>query len=105
MAAYTVSKRMRELGIRVALGAQRIQVMRSAMARPFILLVSGSLAGVLVGVVATRLLASLVYQATPRDPLVLFGSVVAMLLVGLAATWIPARRALAVNPAQLLREE
>ena len=105
MAAYSVSKRLRELGIRVALGAQRMQVMRSALARPATLLVCGTLAGVLLGVLATRLLAFVVYQASPRDPLVLLGAVIAMLLVGLAATWIPARRALAVNPANLLREE
>jgi ABC-type lipoprotein release transport system permease subunit len=46
-----------------------------------------------------------VYQATPRDPLVLFGVVLAMLLIGLVATWIPAQRALGVNPLILLREE
>ncbi|MGB6691071.1 MAG: ABC transporter permease [Terracidiphilus sp.] len=105
MAAYSVSKRLRELGIRVALGAQRAQVMRSALGRPAILLISGSVAGVLLGVLATRLLASLVYEATPRDPLVLAGAAAAMMLIGLVAAWIPARRALAVNPAQLLREE
>jgi len=104
MAAYSVSKRMRELGIRVALGAQRGQVMRSALARPLILLLSGSAAGVLLGVLASRLLGALVYEATPRDPLVLAGAALTMMLVGLAATWIPARRALGVNPAQLLRD-
>jgi predicted permease len=105
MAAYSVSKRLRELGIRMALGAQRAQVMRSALGRPMILLLSGSAAGVLLGVLASRLLASLVYDATPRDPLVLAGAALAMMLIGLVASWIPARRALGVNPAQLLREE
>jgi len=60
---------------------------------------------VLLGVLASRLLASVVYEATPRDPLVLTSAVLAMTLIGLVATWIPARRALRVNPAQLLREE
>ncbi len=105
MAAYTVSKRLRELGIRVALGAQRAQVMRSALSRPTLLLFSGSVAGVLLGVLASRMLASIVYEATPRDPLVLAGAATAMVLIGLVASWIPARRALGVNPAQLLREE
>jgi ABC-type lipoprotein release transport system permease subunit len=50
-------------------------------------------------------LASIVYQATPRDPLVLAGVVLAMLLLGLVATWIPAQRALSIDPAILLREE
>jgi len=105
MAAYSVSKRLRELGIRVALGAQRAQVMRSALGRPLIVLASGSVGGVVLGVLASRLLAALVYEATPRDPFVLAGAIAAMLIVGLIATWIPARRALAVNPAQLLRDE
>jgi ABC-type antimicrobial peptide transport system permease subunit len=105
MSAYTVSKRLRELGIRVALGAHRGQVMRAALGRPLLVLLAGSAAGLVLGVLASQLLASLVYQATPRDPLVLLGAIAAMLLIGLVATWIPARRALAVNPAQLLREE
>jgi predicted permease len=105
MSAYTVSKRLRELGIRVALGAHRGQVMRAALGRPLLVLVTGSAAGLVLGVLASRLLAFLVYQATPRDPLVLLGALAAMTLIGLVATWIPARRALAVNPAQLLREE
>ena len=58
-----------------------------------------------MGILASRVLASIVYQATPRDPLVLAGVVVAMLLLGLAATWIPAQRALSVDPLTLLREE
>ncbi len=105
MATYTVSKRMRELGIRVALGAHRAQLMRAALGRPLLVLLSGSAAGLLLGVLASRLLAALVYEATPRDPLVLIGAVAAMTLIGLIATWIPARRALAINPAQLLRQE
>jgi ABC-type antimicrobial peptide transport system permease subunit len=105
MAAYSVSRRMRELGIRVALGAWRTQLIRAALGRPFIVLVSGSVAGVVLGVLASRLLAALVYDATPRDPLVLLGAVACMTIIGLIATWIPARRALAINPAQLLREE
>jgi predicted permease len=105
MAAYSVSKRWKELGIRVSLGAQRAQLMRSALGRPLAILVAGSAAGLLVGVLASRLLAQIVYQATPRDPLVLCGVLLTMALLGLLATWIPARRVLAVDPAQLLRDE
>jgi ABC-type lipoprotein release transport system permease subunit len=54
---------------------------------------------------ASRVLAFIVYQASPRDPLVLGGVVLAMVLLGLVATWIPAQRALSVNPLILLREE
>jgi predicted permease len=105
MAAYSVSKRMRELGIRVALGAQRKEVVQAALGRAFKLLAFGSGAGLLLGILASRVLAYIVYQATPRDPLVLAGVVLAMALLGLMATWIPARRALSVNPMILLREE
>jgi predicted permease len=105
MAAYSVSKRLRELGIRIALGAQKQEVLRTALGRAFKLLAIGSAAGLLLGVLATRVLAFIVYQATPRDPVVLGGVVVAMALLGLVATWIPAQRALSVNPLILLREE
>jgi ABC-type antimicrobial peptide transport system permease subunit len=59
----------------------------------------------LLGLLATRVLATIVYEATPRDPLVLVGVVLAMALVGLLAAWIPAQRTLSINPAILLREE
>jgi predicted permease len=105
MAAYSVSKRLRELGIRIALGAERTEVLQTALGRPLKLLAIGSAAGLLFGILASRVLAFIVYQATPRDPLVLAGVVLAMLLLGLVATWIPAQRALSVNPLILLREE
>ncbi len=105
MAAYSVSKRMKELGIRMALGAQRKEVLTAALGRPLKLLAFGSAAGLILGLLATRVLAYIVYQATPRDPLVLAGVVLAMSLLGLLATWIPAQRALSVNPLILLREE
>ena len=105
MAAYSVSKRLRELGLRVALGAQRKEVLHAALGRAVTLLAVGSVAGLVFGILATRVLAFIVYQATPRDPLVLTGVVVAMSFLGLVATWIPARRALSVDPMVLLREE
>jgi predicted permease len=105
MAAYSVSKRLRELGIRRALGAQRKEVLQAALGRAIGLLTFGSGAGLLLGVLASRVLASIVYQANPRDPLVLAGVVLAMALLGLVATWIPAQRALSIDPAILLREE
>ncbi len=105
MAAYSVSKRLRELGIRVALGAQRKEVLKAALSRPLKLLAYGSVAGLLLGLLASRVLALIVYQATPRDPVVLAAVVFAMALLGLLATWIPARRALSVDPMILLRDE
>jgi ABC-type antimicrobial peptide transport system permease subunit len=79
--------------------------MGTALGRPLLVLVVGSISGLALGVLASRLLAYLVYEATPRDPLVLLGALAAMVLIGVIATWIPAQRALSVNPAQLLREE
>lgn len=105
MSAYSVSRRLRELGLREALGASRTQIMRSALQKPLLLLFGGSTAGLVLGVVASRLLAFIVYQASPRDPLVLASSLAVMTLIGLAAIWIPALRVFRVNPARLLREE
>jgi predicted permease len=105
MAAYGVSRRIKELGIRVALGAGRVQVMRAAVGRPILLLGVGSAVGLLSGVFASRLLEQIVYQANPRDPVVLGGAVLIMALLGIAASAIPARRALTVDPSKLMREE
>jgi ABC-type antimicrobial peptide transport system permease subunit len=105
MASYTVSKRLRELGIRIALGAQRRQVLRAALGRAFVILSAGSLTGLTLGLLATKVLSYIVYQAVPKDPLVLGGVILTMLTLGLIAAWMPARRALAVDPMILLREE
>jgi ABC-type lipoprotein release transport system permease subunit len=56
-------------------------------------------------VLASRVLAAIVYQATPRDPVVLAGVVLVLVVLGLAATWVPARRALSADPLRLLRQE
>jgi len=105
MAAWSVSRRLKELGIRIALGAQRREVLQAALGGAIRLLALGSAAGLVLGVLASRVLASIVYGATPRDPLVLAGVVVAMALLGLAATWIPAQRALSLDPLVLLHED
>jgi predicted permease len=105
MAAYTVSKRLKELGIRVALGAQRHEVLRTALGRALKVLALGSAGGLVLGIMASRVLAHIVFQASPRAPFVLAGVVLAMSLLGLLATWIPARRALSADPLILLREE
>jgi ABC-type antimicrobial peptide transport system permease subunit len=105
MASYVVSKRLRELGIRVALGASQRQVLSASLGRALRLLAIGSVVGLGLGIMATRVLSFIVYQATPKDPLVLVGVTATMLLLGLVASWIPARRALAVDPLVLLREE
>ena len=105
MAACSVSRRLKELGIRMAVGAGRGEVLAAALGRAIRLLALGSTAGLTLGILASRILANIVYQATPRDPLVLSGVILAMALIGLMATWIPAQRALSLDPLTLLREE
>ncbi len=105
MAAYRVSKRMKELGIRVALGARRIHVMRAAVGLPIFLLCAGSALGLLAVLFSNRLLAKIVYQANPRDPVILAGTVLTMALLGMVATAIPACRALSVDPSKLMRDD
>jgi predicted permease len=105
MASYAVSRRFRELGIRMALGAARRQILLAAIGRPVQLLALGSILGLAAGALASKLLAVVVYQASSRDPLVLFGVVLGMAGIGALAAWIPARRALAIEPSRLLRED
>jgi ABC-type antimicrobial peptide transport system permease subunit len=105
MAAYSVSRRMKELGIRVALGASKIQVLCAAIGRPLVVLGLGSVLGLLSGLFASRLLGQIVYQANPQDPVVVGGTVLMMVLLGIAASAIPARCALGADPSRLMREE
>ena len=104
MAAYNVSRRRKELSIRVALGAPKSRVLRAAVGRPMVLLGIGSLAGLSSGVYADQLLRRMVSQADPQDPVVMGGVVLTMALLGLAASVLPATRALAVDPSKLLRD-
>jgi ABC-type antimicrobial peptide transport system permease subunit len=105
MAAYSASRRMKELGIRVALGARKVQLMSAAVGRPIVLLCFGSGLGLVGGVFASGLLSQIVHQASSGDPMVLAGAVFTMALLGLAASAIPARRALSIDPFSLMREE
>jgi len=105
MAAHSVSRRMKELGIRVALGARKVQLMSAALARPAVLISVGAGLGLVGGIFASGLLRQIVYQASSGDPIVLAGAVFTMALLGLAASAIPARRALSVDPSSLMREE
>ena len=105
LASYTVSKRLRELSIRVALGAQAKQILSAALGRMLLLLACGSVAGLVLGVAASRLLAAIVYQATAQDPFVLGAVVLTLLLTGAVSVAGPVRRALHVDPANVLREQ
>ena len=105
LASYTVSKRMRELSIRVALGAQAKQVLSAALGRMMVLLASGSVVGLLLGVAASRLLSVIVFQATAQDPFVIAAVAFTILLTGSLAVAGPVRRALHIDPANVLREQ
>jgi predicted permease len=105
LASYTVSKRLRELSIRVALGAQAKQILSAALGRMLILLGSGSVVGLVLGVAASRLLSAIVYQATAQDPFVLAAVALTLLLTGSLSVAGPVRRVLHADPATLLREQ
>jgi ABC-type antimicrobial peptide transport system permease subunit len=87
------------------LGARKTHVMSAAVGRPIVLLGVGSVTGLLAGIFASRLLGQIVYQANPRDPVVVAGAALTMMLLGIAASAIPAFRALGVDPSKLMREE
>lgn len=105
LASYSVAKRLRELGIRSALGASSREILRAALGRTVVLLATGSAVGLVLGIAVSRVLASIVYQASAQDPVVLIAVALMMILVGLVSASLPARRAVQVEPAKLLREQ
>jgi predicted permease len=105
LASYSVTKRLRELSVRVALGAQAKQILATALGRMLLLLGVGSTIGLVLGAATSRLLSAIVYQASALDPIVLSAVAFTMLVTGLASIASPVRRALRVDPARLLREQ
>jgi predicted permease len=105
LASYTVSKRLRELGIRVALGAKARQIVIAALGRMMIVVTTGSVAGLLLGVAAGKLLSAIVYHASAQDPFVLFAVAITMLFTASLSIANPVRSALNIDPARLLRQE
>jgi predicted permease len=105
LASYTVSKRLRELSIRVALGAQANQILSAALGRMLILIASGCVVGIVLGMAASRLLSAIVYHAYAQDPFVLASVALTMLLTASLSVAGPVRRALHIDPANLLREQ
>jgi predicted permease len=103
--AYSVSQRRREIGVRMALGAERRDVLRLVLTRAFRIVLVGLLAGLLGAVVLTRVLQSFLFGVTPTDPIAF--TVVTLLLtaIGLMAAWLPARRATRIDPSTALRAE
>ena len=103
--AYLVAQRTRELGIRLALGAQRSGVLRLVIANGAKLALLGAVIGAIGSVAAGRLLASLLFQVKPLDLTVFMGVVSLLFAVVLLASYIPARRAASIEPMQALRSE
>jgi putative ABC transport system permease protein len=103
--SYLVSQRTQEIGVRIALGAQPSQILRAVMGRGLLLAIVGVAIGLAATVILTRLLESLLFGVAPRDPLTLFAVSATLLFVGSAASFIPARRAMRVDPMTALRNE
>jgi predicted permease len=103
--AYSVAERTHEIGIRVALGASRGDVAGMVMGQGMALTGAGLVVGLIGAVVATRFLSSLLYGIAPRDPATLGTAAVVLGLVALAACYVPARRAMRVDPMVALRHE
>ncbi len=101
--AYSVSQRTRELGIRIALGAQASQVVRLVLRQGMGIAVVGLFIGLLAAFMATRLLVALLYGVNPNDPLVFSGVTVLLALAAYAACYFPARRVVKINPVIALR--
>jgi len=103
--SYEVMRRTREIGIRMALGAQRADLIRMVVLQGIVLALAGSAIGVAAGLAIGKLLKSLLYDVSPGDPVTLAGVAVLLVTVALLAAFVPARRATAVDPMIALRYE
>jgi predicted permease len=103
--SYEVARRTRELGIRMALGAQGRDVMRLVVRQGLVLALVGAIIGIGASMAATRLMASMLYGVRPNDPVTFAAVSILLTIVALAACSIPARRAMRVDPMVALREE
>ena len=103
--AYEVARRTREIGIRMALGAQRREVMRLVLRHGIVVALAGALAGIAAAIALGRFIASMLYQVRPNDPLTIVGVAFLLIIVALAACYVPARRAMRVDPMVALRHE
>jgi ABC-type antimicrobial peptide transport system permease subunit len=103
--AYSVARRTREIGIRMALGARPVQVLSSVLRRTLVLCAVGISIGALITLAAARLLSAILYGVSPRDPAIYVTAILLMALVALLACWNPAARSIRIDPARTLREE
>ncbi|PYP12830.1 MAG: multidrug ABC transporter substrate-binding protein, partial [Gemmatimonadetes bacterium] len=103
--AYVVTQRTHEMGVRVAMGAQRWDVQRLMVSHGVRVAALGAAIGAVAGLVAGRVLSSLLYGVSPRDPLVLVVAALVPVIVAAVASYLPARRASRVDPVVALRYE
>jgi ABC-type antimicrobial peptide transport system permease subunit len=105
MMSYNVARRTREIGIRMALGARRSMVLRRILQETVTVSVAGILIGLAGALATTRLVAAFLFELSPRDPSTLLATAVVLMATTMAAGWLPARRAAAVDPMRALRNE
>ena len=103
--AYSVARRTREIGIRMALGAQAGAVLRMIMREGSVMLVSGIAIGLLLAVATAKIVSGILYEVGALDPIAFTVAPLVLTIAALIATWLPARRATQVDPAQALRAE
>jgi len=103
--AYSSTQRTHEFGVRIALGADRQDILRLVVRQGFKLALLGVTMGVAGALLVTRFLSSLLYEVSPHDPLTFAGVAALLMLVALAASYIPARRAMKLDPIVALRYE
>jgi ABC-type antimicrobial peptide transport system permease subunit len=103
--SYAVSRRTREIGIRMALGARPAQVLSAVLKRTLVLCAVGILVGTVITLAAARLLSAVLYGVSPRDPATYAAAILLMAIVALVASWNPAARAVRIDPAHRLREQ
>jgi ABC-type antimicrobial peptide transport system permease subunit len=103
--AYTVARRTREIGIRIAVGAQRRDIVGMVLGQGMAIAGIGSAVGSILGAAASQLLTGFLFGIRPLDPILFAGAVVLPLAIGLAACYVPARRATKVDPLVALRYE
>jgi predicted permease len=103
--AFVVNRRRREIGIRIALGAERRNILRLVLTQGLTLAAIGTGIGLIASAIAVRLMSSMLYGVRPTDPVAFAVSAALVILVALAACYFPARRAASVDPMQALRSE
>jgi len=103
--SYAVSQRTREIGVRMALGARRGDVLRLILGEGLKLVLAGAALGIVLALMAARFISTMIYGISATDPMIFFSVITLLISVSLAACYVPARRAMRVDPMVALRYE